>query len=196
MDKRIVAVTKEISPIVKDAQDIVIKTVKDMEKATEMLSQLNLKSDAISKEKKTITEPAKAIVKRENERWEPIEKPLKEGIAILREKLSDYQTAEVKRQEEEEAKIANRVGEGKGKFKSETAMRKIDEVEKPVEAVSTASGGLSFRTDKVLKVVNLDLIPREYFDLNEKRALDALKAGVSVPGAVIEKKQTPINSRN
>ncbi len=188
-------ITNEVSPVVKDAQDVKIENAKDMERATFMLSRLNQMNDKVVEEREKVTVPLNQALKAERGRWKPIETILGGAIDHVRGVMGAYQTRMVNEQREEEARIAARVGEGKGKLKVETAIRQMDEVEKPAERVETNAGVVKFRTDKVLKIVDETLIPHEYYDLNEKRVLDALKEDKDVPGTVIEEIQVPINHR-
>jgi len=54
---------------------------------------------------------------------------------------------------------------------------------------------VQFREKKTLKVTDITKIPHEYFDLNETRLLEALKAGTFTPGAEIEIVLIPYNLR-
>lgn len=188
-------IEKQIHPLVKTAEKLEIVDARGMEEATEQLSKLNKIGDKITEEKERVTKPLNEALKAERARWKPIETVYEQAISIIRGKMSAYQTAEIKRQREEEARIAARVGEGKGKLKVETAVRKLEEVEKPVEQVNAASGMVKFREDKVLKITDEKKIPREYLVVDERKLLADLKAGKVVPGAEVEIKMVPLNFR-
>ena len=87
------------------------------------------------------------------------------------------------------------MGEGKGKLRVETAVKKIENIETPDHQVATEAGLVKFREDKVLKITDETKIPREYLVVDEKKLLEALKGGVIVPGAEIDIKMTPVNFR-
>lgn len=184
-----------IAPVVEEAQGLVIKDGKGMKVATEMLSFINKIGDRITAEKEKVTKPLNEALKAERGRWKPVEIVYEEAIGIIRGKMIEYQTAEVKRVREEEARIAERVGEGKGKLRVETAVKKIGEIDRADEKVRTESGMVKFREDKVLKIVNEGLIPREYLIVDEKKVLDVLKKGGKVLGAELEVKMVPLNYR-
>lgn len=192
-----VAVTleKEISPIVEKARSLKIKGPKDMERSIEMLSQLNKSLDALIKSKEKLTKPINETLKEIRGRYKPNEAILEEAIDFLRAEQKRFQTEQVKLAELEASKIVDRVGEGKGKFSDETAMRKLDEIEKPREVVNTASGGVGFRRKNIVKVVDLSKIPVEFLEIKTKDVLLALEAGVTVPGAELDFEMIPVNSR-
>ena len=193
--KEVVVISKEVAPVVKKAEVLSIKSDQDMLVATEFLSQLNKEKDRITAEKERITKPLEEALKVERSRWSPAEKILKTAIDLIRGKASVYQTALVLKREEEEAKIASRVGEGKGKLKEETASRKIDELAEVPKSTTTASGSLAFRTDFILEVVSMKDIPLEYMLVDESKLTKALKAGIEVSGARLKKVMTPVNKR-
>lgn len=200
MEKKITSVevttlTRQISPVVVEARELVVADSEGMRRATELLSRLNKFNDSVVEEKEKVTKPLNEALKAERGRWKPVEDVCAEAVSIVRGKMSEYQTAEVKRAREEEAAIAARVGEGKGKLKVETAIRKMDAVEKAEDKVNTESGMVKFREDKVLLVTDVSIVPFEYFVLDERKLLADLKAGVKVAGAELEIKMVPINFR-
>lgn len=194
-DKEIAVIEKEVSPIISRAEELKVKDQKSMESATKMLSELNKQKDRITAEKEKVTKPLNEALRAERNRWKPIETTLETAIGFLRDSISEWQTAETKRAREEEAKIAARTGEGKGKIKVETAVAKINEIERPNEKVVSDSGMVKFREDKVLKIWDETMIPREYLIVNEAKILADLKAGKKVQGCELDIKLTPINYR-
>lgn len=195
MSTEIEVLKEEIHPVVAEAKGLVIKDSEGMKVATVLLSKLNKFNDRVVEEREKVTKPLNEALRAERARWKPIETVNEEAIGIVREKMSEYQTAELKRQREEEAKIANRVGDGKGKIKIETAMKKMDEIKKVDESVNTDEGKVKFREDRVLKITDVNKIPREYMVVDEKKVLLALKLGTSVPGAEVIIKMVPLNFR-
>ncbi len=194
--KEVKAIEKGIAVAVAKAEKIVvIKTDVELEQASEVLSQLNQYNDGLKAEKKKMTAPANDTLKAIKAFFAPIEDRVVPKIDAIRGAMSAYQTEKANRTREEEAKIASRIGEGKGKLKFETAVKQMGELDKPLEKVTTASGSLQFREDKKLKIVDASLIPREYLIVNESKVLEALKAGIEVKGATIELVQVPINRR-
>ncbi len=194
--KEMKAIERGIAVAVAKAEKIsLINSDSELEAASEVLSQLNQYNDSLKAEKKKLTEPANSTLKAIKAFFAPIEERVLPHIDAIRGAMAYYQTEKVRLAREEEAKILSRVGEGKGKLKFETAVKKMGEVEKPMEKIATASGGLRFREDKKLRIVDIAKVPREYMVVDEKKVLDALKGGASVPGCEIELVQVPINSR-
>lgn len=194
-DKELVPLKKGISSVAMEVKSLTIKNPDDMKTAVDMLSQLNKYGDSVKAKKELLTKPLNLALKNARSMFAPIEDLFEGAVETLREKMSAYQTAKVLQENIEKAKIAARVGEGKGKFKIETAVQKIAEVEVAEKEVATEEGLVQFREVKFVKIMDETLIPREYLLIDEKKILEALKEGKSVLGAVLDTKQVPVNYR-
>jgi type I site-specific restriction endonuclease len=193
-NKELVPFVKKVSVLEFEVNALEIKSPDDMKKATILLSNLNKYGDSVTEAKEKLTGPINASLKAIRDMFKPVE-TYKAMIEDIRTKMSLWQTSETNRMKAEEAKIAARVGEGKGKLKIETAMKKMEDVEKVEKEVATDAGLVQFRESKVLKINNVGYIPREYMVPNEKMILEALKEGKLVPGCEIEIIQIPVNYR-
>lgn len=192
--EKAIVLTKPVLTIIQKIETkYEITNPKDMEIASEYRVTLKSQLKELVTNKELLTKPANELLKEIRSRYKPFESKLESLLDILDSAMSKYQTAETKRVQEEEAKIVARVGEGKGKLQADTAIRKMDEIEKPEVRVATKSGATSFRPHQQLKIVDEKKIPMDYYDLNESRLLTALKSGSIVPGAEIEIIQIPVN---
>lgn len=184
---------KEISPIVAKATALKISSPETMSQSAELLSQCNKFLDKVTADKKAITDPINKALKEVRAKYKPIEEPLEEAIAIIRKEQSQYQTSLILKQREQEKKISDRVA--KGTLKIETAVSKLEALDRPETKVETNSGSVSFREDKVLKITDITKIPREYLNPDEKRILNGLKDGFDIPGCELETVMVPVNKR-
>ena len=196
MEKKEVALLeKKVMPLVEQARAQKVEAPADVEKATTILSDLNRYHDSVVAAREKVTKPLNAALAAARAMFSPVEKPAKAAIDELRGRIGDYQTAEAERADAEAAKIAGRIGQGKGKLKLETASRKADEIERPEESVATEAGMLKFRTVPTLRVTDESLLPREYLVVDEKKLEAALKEGEKIPGAELFNKKIPVNIR-
>lgn len=201
--KAVAVLEKKAAPIFTTATALKIESAKDQAVAAEMLAQIESYADKMDALKKTITKPANEVLKAARTLFKPFEEKSEEASSYLRKEMGRYQLAMENAAKEEEARIAARVGEGKGKLKAETAVRKFEEIERPEAAVATSLGAIKFRTDKKLKIVNPEaiqmwIIKNKYFGfcaVNESALLKYLKEGNTVDGAELEEVKTPINIR-
>lgn len=189
-----IVVEKNITPIVSEALGLKITNVEDMKKGVELLSILNKWNDKIVEEKEKITKPLNEALKVERARWKPAETMYEKGIAWIRGEMSRYQMEAIKKQKEEEKKIADALVSGKIK-KVETAVRKLNEVTVVDKEVASEEGLVQFAEQKTLKITDPMAIPRMYLIVDEKKILEDLKAGKKIDGAEIEIVLVPRNYR-
>lgn len=190
-----IVVEKQALLTVENAELKIIANANDMEQATSILSRLNQFSKDLKAEKEKVTKPLNEALKAERERFRPTEEKLEAAILSIRKKMSAYQTAQKKREDEEAAKIAARIGAGKGKLKVETAVEKIDAIDRVASKVSTEAGSVSFRTDKKFEVMDVTLLPADCILPNEVAIRAAMKNGIELPGVRYYEEQVPINRR-
>lgn len=186
-------IEQTIAPVVTAANVLAIVTSDDMVRATELLSNVNKNLDRVTAEEDKVLKPLKEAVKAEQARWKPYKTALETARDAVRKAMSIYQTAEMKRKAEAEAKLAARVE--KGTMKIETAARKASEIATPEQSVSTDAGMVKFRTVTKLLISSHADIPREYLVPDESAIKIALKAGIKVPGAQLVDEQVPVNYR-
>lgn len=196
MSKQItIKIEQRVKPIVLKAQSLTIKDEATLAQATELLSQTNVILDEVTEQRKADLEPYEVPAKEIKAQYDPTIKTLKQLVETLRINIGEFQTKMVNLRTEKELAITDRIGAGKGKLTLETAVKKLDQLDVPVEKVTTTTGSLTFRPKNTLKIVNPDLIPREYLLPDEARILKALEAGVEVAGCTIEIVQVPYNAR-
>lgn len=175
---------------------LTIKDVKSMAAATEFLSQINKKADAIKAEKEKVTKPLNQALKAEQARWKPAEDIIKRAVSHLRSQMSSYQTEQDRISNEEKNKVMDRVGTGRGSLKLETAARKINEITGPETKVASESGSVSFKDDYEITVVDKHLIPVEFLEVDISGIKKAIKNGDVVHGVNFTVIKVPINRRN
>jgi len=188
-----VAIIKKGITLADKMSEITIKNTGDMEKANDHLSNAKAQLKAITEEKEKVTKPMNEALKAERARWKPAEEALDGVIKDIRRKMSVYQTEQDRIEREAEAKIAARVGKGKGKLKVETAVNRIQEIERAPSKLTSSKGKLTFRTVQKFEVMDLTMLPKEYIlpDMVEIRT--AMKLGKQVPGVRYYEEKEPIN---
>ena len=195
MTNVVAIVESEVSPLVREAQSIIITSPKDMSAAVSFLSKLNVQLDRITTEKEKVTKPLNEALKAERGRWKPLETVLESAIASVRTVITRYQTEESKRAAESAAKIAARVGEGKGHLKAETAIKKLSEIDKPEERVATDEGTVKFREVQKFAVEDMSKLPIEYHLADEVKIRAVMREGKELSGVRYWTEQSPINMR-
>lgn len=192
--KEVAVLEKEITRALPPPQ-FSIKTPDDMKWATEQLSQLNRYADTVKNRKEEITKPLNAALKSARALFSTVEAKLDTGIATLRSAMGAYQLEAEQAAQRKEEKIAARVGEGKGFLKPETAVRKMEGLEKPQTSIQTDSGSVKFRDVKKFEVMDVTMLPHEYVLPNESLIRKATAEGIELQGVRYWIEKIVVNSR-
>lgn len=204
-EKSVTLIEKQVAPLEKRALTLVITTQEEQNSAGELLTEINRFNDQLEKMKKEATDPINKTLKVIRSWFKPGEEKREAAIEAIRKEMGRYQLEADKKAREEEAKIAARVGEGKGKLKPETAVRKMDDIARADQHIETAggAGSVKFRTDQKLKIVDSIKLVKfivkngmyQMLDVDESAVLKALKQGMPMDGAELEEVRTVVNSR-
>lgn len=186
-------IEKSAVPLAEKAFKYQIKTKEDLTGAVKLLSDMNVILDRITTEKEKVTKPLNEALKQERNRWKPIESTYERAIASVRTAMTAFQTAAIKKQKEDEAKIAGKVASGK--LRMETGVRKMNELDAPETTVVSDSGMVKFRTEKKFEVVDVTKLPKEYILANETAIRAAMKEGKELSGVRYFEEQVPVNFR-
>lgn len=193
-NKEIAILEKKMTPVTTSVLSLVVTDAETEHRGVELLSQLNKIGDVMKATKAKIYDPAWATVVAIREEWRPRESMLKEAIDAVRGKLTAYRT-EV---EAKKAKILDRVGDGKGKLKLETAVNQVADLGAD-GAVQTEKGTVKYKTVKKFEITDIlqlstwnrgaAIIP------NEIVIREAMKRGLELPGVRYFEEQVPTNYR-
>jgi len=192
------ALTKEASKLETQANEIAVKDEKTLAYASDRIKAAKDLAKRVKAEKERFTAPAKEIISAAKAKYDPILAALEAVERTLKNASEAFLLARMKKQREEEAKIAARVE--KGTLKTATAMKKLDELGDDANAIRTEHSGLRVTMRKDIEVVALEqvgidalgfLAEQGYlvWDMVKVRK-DAL-AGIEIPGVkIIEKPVT------
>jgi hypothetical protein len=136
----------------------------------------------IENEKTEYTKPARDIIAKANDTYNPFIDSCKKAEATLKERSTAFLVDREKKRKEEEAKIAKKLEEGKIK-KPETAVRHMEALPEAPRTVKTEESSLRLRMVKKLEITDESKLPREFLVPDTTRIKKALDAGIGVPGA-------------
>lgn len=194
-EKELMPLKKKVQTLADKVGSLEIKNAEDLKNAVSILSQMNQYADSVKEKKELLTKPLNEALKAARDMFKPIEETYDDAIQSLRSKMSAYQTEQVRIQKEEETKIANRIGEGKGKLKIEKAMKKMESVVVPSKEVASTQGLVQFREVKKFEVVDIKALPLEYLMPNEALIQKAMKEGKELKGVRYFIDLVPVNYR-
>lgn len=156
-----VALRNQSGKALKEAEALVIETPEEYAGASELLVRIKTAVKIITEARDKVLGPILLAEKEERARWKPVldEASIAEGTT--KRKMLDYVAETDRKARAEEAKIRKDMEDGKIK-KPETAVRKAEAIERPPEQVKTFTGQSQVRTVRTMKIVDENLIPREY----------------------------------
>jgi hypothetical protein len=129
------------------------------------------------------TKPAKEIIKTAQARFLPLENECSVAEELLKAKVNLFLEAKEAERVEAENKITKKLEEGK--IKEGTALKKLGEVGEEVKKISSGGATLSRREVRVAVIVSPELIPDEYWVVDEVKVKKVALAGVDIPGVEV-----------
>lgn len=176
--------TKKQAELVFGSLDaIVVKNDDDSAKATEFIKGISDAKKKVKAEKDEYVRPAKEIVAKAKEVYDPIIDKLDEAESIVRGRVKTYLVDKEKKRIANEAKIAEAAASGK--ISEATAVKKLEKVG---EANTVSKGGgatLGLRKEKKVVVKDESLVPDEYWVIDMVKLSKVAKAGVTIPGVEV-----------
>ncbi len=187
-------VKRQVTTISNQAGDLYIDSNESLSQATDILSKIKTASKDVKNRKEEITKPLNEALKSARSLFKPLEDDLATAERSIKTKMLDYANEVEEEARKKAAKLEQRVE--KGTMRTDTAMRKMDEIETVDSQVKGENGSVQFRTVRNIRVVDPQKIPLKYL-MNEK-VIAAISAavrtdvlnGTKVDGVeIIEEKQ-------
>lgn len=167
-------VKRQVTTISNQAGDLMIDSQESLSQATDILSKIKASAKDVEKRKKEITDPLNAALKSARSLFKPLEDDLSTAERTIKGKMLDYSNEVEEEARKKAAKLEDRVE--RGTMRTDTAMRKMDEIETVGSSVQGASGSVQFRTVRNIKIVDPTKIPLKY--LSNEKVLAAISAAV------------------
>lgn len=165
---------RQVTTVSNQAGDLLIDSQESLSTATDILSKIKTSAKEIEKRKKEITDPLNASLKSARALFKPLEDDLATAERTIKTKMLDYSNEVEAAAAKAAAKLEDRVE--RGTMRTDTAMRKMDDIETIGSSVQGAKGSVQFRIVRNVKIVDPTKIPLKYL-MNEK-VMDALKTAV------------------
>jgi DNA repair exonuclease SbcCD ATPase subunit len=167
-------VKRQVTTISNQAADLMIDSQESLSVATDILSKIKASAKDVKNRKEEITKPLNDALKSARSLFKPIEDDLATAERTIKDKMLDYSNEVEAAARKQAEKLEDRVE--RGTMRTDTAMRKMDEIETVGSQVQGAKGSVQFRTVRNIKVVDPTKIPLKYL-MNEK-VIAAISAAV------------------
>lgn len=173
------SIKKKASPLIKQIESYKIKTKEDYDKAAKIIAQLKEYSKEAERQEKTLTEPAKSIIKSAQEIFKPFRTQVQELEGAVKIRMLEFQNAQEKKAE----KLLEDFDSGKVKKLSTV-------VSKQNELLNTSSENAQLRKVWTLTIINEKLVPQQYLIVDTQAVREAFKTGKKVAGCVWKQENT------
>jgi hypothetical protein len=167
-------VKRQVTTISNQAGDLMIDSQESLSQATDILSKIKTSAKDLKSRKEEITNPLNAALKSARSLFKPLEDDLATAERTIKGKILDYSNEVEEEARKKAAKLEDRVE--RGTMRTDTAMRKMDEIETVGSSVQGASGSVQFRMVRNIKIVDPTKIPLKY--LSNEKVLAAISAAV------------------
>ncbi len=188
-DQDLVVVREKLKGMQKMIDSTQVTSDDELDGVADKIKGIKTLLKIIEQKKEKFTEPAKAIIAEAKETFDPMIKECRNAEIVLKDRASKFMLQREADRKKKEEQIATRVE--KGTMKPETAMNKIENLPEAPKTVRTDTGsGLRMAKRKVAKITEPNLIPDEYWIIDEirvrKEALEREKNNLpQIPGVVI-----------
>lgn len=167
-------VKRQVTTISNQAGELMIDSQESLSQATDILSKIKSSAKDLKSRKEEITNPLNAALKSARSLFKPLEDDLATAERTIKDKMLDYSNEVEEEARKKAAKLEDRVE--RGTMRTDTAMRKMDEIETVGSSVQGANGSVQFRTVRNIKIVDPTKIPLKY--LSNEKVLAAISAAV------------------
>lgn len=165
---------RKITTVQKQVEGFKITDNDSMVVATDTLSIIKDISKGIEKHRKDRVDPLNKQVKEINAEYKPLATDLAAAEKVIKTEMLAYSDKVEAEAAAKAAKLEDRVE--RGTMRTDTAMRKMDEIETVGSNVTGNKGSVNFKTVRVVKIVDVTKIPAKY--LNDEKVLEAIKSAV------------------
>lgn len=167
---------------------LTIETQEDYAQAADVVAKLKELGSSIKDTKEAITKPLNESLKNIRTLFKPIEDQFENAEMVVKSKILAYKKKVDEEARAKEAKIAEKLEQGK--MKLETAEKKMDAIERVEQTTRGKVGEVQIRKVRKVRITDETKIPRQYLvpDMVAIRK-DAL-AGVPIDGVEVYEEET------
>ena len=195
-------VEQKVTGMQKMVQSVKVTNEQELNDASDKVKAVKQLYKFIEQEKAKMTDPAKAIIARAKEMYDPYLDQCEEAEKAIKKVALDFQVKVQREKEARQAEIDSQAREAQAKIDADlkakritaeqaeaktekVAEKAIDKLEKVDDKKTTAKTGastLSLKKVAVVKIVDEKLIPDEYWMIDRIKLDKVVKAGLVVPG--------------
>lgn len=196
MENQITPFQEKIKGMRAMVESTTVCSAEELAEVSDKIKSVKELGEKIKAEKEKFTAPAKAIIDEARTKYDPYIKECQNAELVLKQKAGKYMTDEAEAIKKQQDAIADKLEAGK--IKTETAVKRMEKLPDAPKNITTENSGVQLRKRKVAVIENPELVPDEYWVIDDVRVRkDALardKNGLPpIPGVVI-KEETSVAS--
>lgn len=190
----VAATKKAVSALEHKSKAISVKNDDELTSAVDFLASLATASKVVKYQKEEITKPLNEALKNVRALFSPIEQSLENSTTYVKGLVMKYQQSVMAKAQKKEEAIADKVEQGKMSF--EKGVEKIDQVKRIDTTVQSKSGSVTFRTNKVVEVIDESQVPDDFWVLDMVKIRNVAKSGIAIPGVQVREEKVPVIGTN
>lgn len=196
-NKELAVVEKKIKGMQEMVESTVVTNDDELALISDKIKNVKQMGKFVKEKKDEFVAPAKEIIERAKEMFDGPIKQCANAEEVLKQKAQKYLTAKEDKRLKDAKKIEDDLAAGKIK-KVETAVNKLEALPEQKKSVATGSSTLRMQKRKVAVIVDLKLIPDEFWVVDEvrvkKEAIEREKNGIEgIPGVIIKEESTMVS---
>lgn len=181
----------DIESVKKTAIALTIENDADMEKAADILHILTKIEKAVLEKKETVTRPLMKALSAARDLFKPLENDYTETKKSVKAKMLAYQIEKDEKIQKEKDRIAARVE--KGTMRGDTAVKKMEEIGETGKATTGSVGRASVRTVRKVRIIDPEVIPREYMVPDLTKITEAvIRNNAVIPGVEVYEEKSMV----
>lgn len=172
---------------------IIINSQPTFDKAKDKLGEIKEIKKIVNDKKESITKPLNEALKNVRGLFKPIEDKIDIIENYLKTEVLKYNQKLLAEQRKREDEARKKIEEEQAKGKSLDEIN-VDKIAKPLTNITQKVEAIKTRKIKKLKIVNEQIIPRDFLIPNEVKIKEALLNGIKVDGCEIIEEEIAINN--
>jgi hypothetical protein len=175
--RQVTTLTKKTGDLLASTVMLTVEDDTQLKGASSMLGEVKTIAKELKASKEAITKPLNAALKEVRDLFRVSESNLADAEKVLKGAILAYHDAQKAIADKEVQKIENRMGEGRGHIRTETAMAKLANVEQPETNLAGANGGAQIKMGPAkVRITNALLLIQDHPSiLQSERVLEALR---------------------
>ncbi len=164
-----------------------VQNDEDLAKVSDLIKGIKVFKKRVDDEMAKIIDPLKQVITDTKVKYDPYLKACLEAETVLKQKAGVYMTEKENKRLADAKKITDDLESGKIK-KTDTAIKKLEKLPEQATTAKTETSTLTMKKIKDIEIVDRNLIPDEYWVVDEMKVKKVALAGIEIPGVkVIEK---------